>query len=309
MRVLVTGANGFVGRYVCDALQTAGHAVTAVGGPSESKGWHVDLTDASAVMQLVKTISPDLVLHLAAQSSVARAWRAPQTTMEINTLGSLAVWEAAVHSGVAHMVYVSTAEVYQPVGPPALLDENSALGPINPYGVSKLATETLLSQIQVTTSTALTVIRPFNHVGPGQQKGFVFQDVATQIADIHRGTSNAIHVGNLSPIRDFLDIRDVARAYVMLVEHSELTGVYNLCSGVPRSIKTVVAEMLRLSQLDPSVLIIDPDKLRPADTPYLVGNPTLFEDQIGWQPMIPWDQTLSDILANTLNSSLHASSK
>ena len=303
MRVLVTGANGFVGRYVCDALQTAGHAVTAVGGPSELKGWHVDLTDASAVMQLVKTIMPDVVLHLAAQSSVAKAWRDPQTTMQINTLGSLAVWTAAVHSGVTRMIYVSTAEVYQPVGPPALLDENSALGPINPYGVSKLAAETLLNQMQLTTSTALTVIRPFNHVGPGQQKGFVFQDVASQIAAIHRGTSNAIHVGNLSPIRDFLDIRDVARAYVMLVEHSELVGIYNLCSGVPRSIQTVVTDLMRIGQLDASLVTIDNDKYRPADTPYLVGSPQKVIDQTGWHPIIPWEQTLMDTLSLARTSS------
>ena len=298
MRVLVTGADGFVGRYACDALQAAGHQVSPVGGPSAHAGHRLNLTDGSAVAELVTLAKPEVILHLAAQSSVAQSWRDPQRTLQVNTLGTLALWQAAVRSGASRLIYVSTAEVYQPLPAPALLGETSPRDPINPYGVSKLAAETLLMQLAPAANTSLMVIRPFNHVGPGQHAGFVLQDVARQIATIHDdGNGTAIRVGNLSPVRDFLDIRDVARAYVLAVNHTELRGVYNLCSGIPRSIGSVIEEMLRLSHLDASVLAIDPGKFRPADTPYLVGNPQAFADATDWHPTIGWDQTLKDILA------------
>lgn len=301
MRVLVTGADGFVGRYVCDALQAAGHQVVPVGGPSAHAGHRLDLTDGPAVAELVTLAEPEVILHLAAQSSVAQSWRDPQQTLMVNTLGSLTLWHAAVRSGARRLIYVSTAEVYQPLSPPALLNERSPREPINPYGVSKLAAETLLMQLAPAATTSLTVLRPFNHVGPGQHSGFVLQDVARQIAARHKASGKEIRIGNLSPVRDFLDIRDVAHAYVLTVNHTELQGVYNLCSGIPRSIGNVIEEMLKLSHMDPSVLAADPAKFRPADTPYLVGNPQAFANATDWHPAIGWDQTLKDILAEAIH--------
>ncbi len=299
MRVLVTGADGFVGRHVSALLTARGHDVVPMTGPTSQGPHSIDLTHQTAVYDVISHTHPDVVVHLAAQSSVARSWLEPTQTLDTNVLGSLNIWQAAQINRVPRVVYASTAEIYRPDESVGLLRESAPFGPINPYGISKLTTECLLTQLQPRADTQLAIIRPFNIIGQGQQPGFVITDVARQIASIRRGTAQSVRVGNLSPIRDFLDIRDAAAAYVKIVENSGLTGVYNLCSGVARSIQDVVMRLLQLAHLDISLIEIDPEKVRPVDTPRLVGDPSRLIEMTKWAPMISWDQTLSNIITSS----------
>lgn len=299
MRVMITGADGFVGTHLQSALHENGHDVFPLGGPAAPYGEGFDVTDSASVVRIVKRVRPEVIIHLAAQSSVARSWASPAQTAEINMVGSLHLWSAAHLLAVPRFIYASTAEVYQPASNGERLGEEFPLRPNNPYGVSKHMTEVLLGQLRGVSKISLVIVRPFNHIGPGQQPGFVVPDIARQIAEVRQGVRSQVVVGNLSPFRDFLDVRDVARAYVLLIERPDLEGIFNLCSGTARSIRSVAEDLLRLGGLDSRVLQVDPLKSRPADQPWLVGQPDKLHRASGWQPAVQWEQTLRDILSSS----------
>lgn len=304
MRVLLTGADGFVGRHVSQALQIERHDVIRLKGNGQHASDGLLPLDIVDYAQIEKTVTEpvDVVLHMAAQSSVHQSWADPRRTISVNTLGTLNLWHWAVKHEVAHFIYISSAEVYAPdFVSQDPVTESHPVAPSNPYGVSKMTSELLLNQLNtLSPDVCLTVLRPFNHVGPGQRTTFAIPSFAKQLRDTRREKGPVVRVGNLKSIRDFLDVRDVALAYTRVVGMTTLSGVYNVCSGIPRSLRSVLNDLIQVSEIKNLEIISDADRFRPAEIPSLVGDGSQFEAATGWKPTIHWIDTIRDIWEGVL---------
>lgn len=300
MRVMITGSNGFVGQHVIRYLaQRERHQILAVSGPAKATsplGVSLNLTQRAEVDAVVRQLRPCTILHMAAQSSVRQSWQDPRGTLDVNTLGSLNLWLSAAAHGVEHFIYVSSAEVYDARDAHELIAEDSALGPQNPYGLSKMTTESLFQQLSSQTAMRLTILRPFNQVGPGQGHRFVVKNFARQLIQVRNEGKGRLYVGNLDAVRDFLDVRDAAVGYGRVVECSTISGIFNVCSGVGRSVRSVLDDLIRLSNMQRVEVVVDAARLRPVDTPFLVGDPRKLWETVNWRPQTSWDETIASIL-------------
>jgi GDP-4-dehydro-6-deoxy-D-mannose reductase len=310
VRILVTGAEGFVGRHLLRTLaRDGGHEVVAgywAGGEPAAHGpaaavaqVPIDVTSSDSLESVIDRHGPDWVIHLAAQSSVSRSFADPVGTWEVNATGTLRLAEAlrSRRSGPVRLLVISSAEVYGEVPREAQpIPEQAPLRPSTPYGASKAAAE--LAALQAAEDDALEVViaRSFNHAGPGQDERFVFPSMARQLMRIRRGDAEPVlRVGNLEVFRDFLDVRDVVRAYLLLMRRGENRGVYNVCSGVSRSLLEMVTRLVALSDTG-ARLEVDPERFRPVDIPVLYGDASRLR-ALGWKPEIELEQTLRDLLA------------
>ena len=290
MRALVTGAAGFVGRHLVGHLESMGDTVVGVDrhdGP--------DLLDAPALEAFVADVAPDAIYHLAGWSDVGGSWREPQAAFAANAVGTLNLLQAC-RSVTARVLSVSSADVYGRVSLSELpLSEEAPLRPVTPYAVSKVAADYL--GVQATLGYGLDVIRvrAFNHLGPGQTNRFVAPAIAERIARNEFDGSEVVTVGNLTPRRDFTDVRDVVRAYRLLVTHGETGEAYNVCSGVDIAISDLADQLVTMAAR-PMRLQEDPSLQRPVEVPVLRGDPTKLHKATGWQPEIALSQTLSDLL-------------
>ncbi len=288
MRAFVTGGSGFVGRWLLDHLSASGDDVVAP---------EVDVIDADALRDAVHDAAPQAVYHLAALANVGDSWAAPRETFAVNATGTLNLLEAARTLPVPPTVLlVCSAEVYGRVTPGDLpLREDAPLRPVSPYGASKVAAEFLGLQAYLAHGLPVIRARAFNHIGPGQAPTFVVSSIARQIveATLHGGSS--IRVGNLTPRRDFTDVRDVVRAYRLLVERGTAGEVFNVCSGEAIAIADVVGRLVRIAGVDLE-LRDDPERMRPVDVPVLLGDPGRLERATGWQRNHTLDGTLADVL-------------
>jgi GDP-4-dehydro-6-deoxy-D-mannose reductase len=286
MRTLVTGADGFVGRHAIVRLAGAGVETVAFSG---------DVRDADACRAQVREAKPDSILHLAAIASVADAWRNPEAVSDVNVGGTrnllTAVAEQAAH---ARFVLVSSAEVYGPVPEHEQpIDEETQARPASPYAVSKLEAE----RVALAAGLDTVIARPFPHIGPGQDERFAIASFASQIAEIERGAEPVLRVGNLDARRDICDVRDVVEAYLGLLDGTAPAGTYNVCSGRARRIGDILSSLLELAEREIEVAP-DPERMRPADVPLLLGDPARIERDLGWKAGRPLQQTLSDILTS-----------
>lgn len=258
----------------------------------------VDLLQPTAVRELLQSVQPDAIYHLAAQSAPSRALSTPWRTLEVNIRAQLNVLEACLSLDMRpRILLVSSGDIYCPPNPDgSALTEDSALHPHNPYALSKVTQDMMGLQYVISHKLPIVRARPFNHTGPGQQEGFVAPDFAMQIARIEAGLQEpVIAVGNLAASRDFTDVRDVVRAYALLMEHGEAGAAYNIASNVTRSIQSLLDHLL--SQATTNIEVrIDPDKLRPAPATHIRGDYTRLHERTGWQPGIPFEQTLQDLL-------------
>lgn len=294
MRVLVTGSDGFVGRALCEELNQRGHSTLALRGP-HAEHYAVDITKGGDLESHCNRERPEVVVHLAAQSSVGHSWVDPIGTTMVNTVGTLNVWKAAAR-WVRRFIYVSSAHVYERHSKPdEPLTEFAPCSPSTPYGTTKLAAELLLTQISVDSGVELVILRPFNLIGPNQPLGFVVADLASQIVAVKRGKAKVIQSGDLQPTRDFLDVRDAVRAYADAVEGPSVSGVFNVCSGVGRSIQTVLKDLMVLWAVDAPIEARS--QARKNDYAFMVGDFSKIKAFLGWQPEKPWSQTLFDILS------------
>jgi GDP-4-dehydro-6-deoxy-D-mannose reductase len=288
VRAFVTGGHGFVGPWLCRHLAAAGDEVAIA---------EVDVTDGPAVRRAVAEAAPEVVYHLAAQSSVHDSWDAPAATFTVNALGTVQVLGAVQASApAARVLLVSSVEVYGIVEESELpLREGAPFRPATPYAASKAAAE--MAGIQAHLGWGLDVVRarPFTHTGPGQTPRFFVPDMARQIVEAAGNGVTALRTGNLTVRRDLLDVRDVVRAYRLLAERGTPGDVYNICSGRSVALDRVVR---RLLDLDGSALEVttDPARLRPVDLPDLRGDPGHLHADTGWQPELTLDQTLADVL-------------
>lgn len=308
MRVLITGAGGFVGAHLCEYLlaHTDWELVgTVYPEPAENPRprpclslVHLDLRDAGQVGALIGDFRPDVVFHLAAQSYVPTSFADPWETLENNLRAQLNVLEGVRRAGLrSRVIVVGSNEEYGRPRPEDLpLTEESPLRPVNPYAVSKVGQDLLGLQYHLAYGMDVVRLRPFNHTGPGQSARFVVPAFARQIARIEAGRQGPmVRVGNLDVARDFTDVRDIVRAYYLAAVHGEAGEVYNLASGMARSVRWILETLLSFTDADVRVET-DPTLYRPADVPVIYGSAEKFRRRTGWEPQIPLEQTLREVL-------------
>jgi GDP-4-dehydro-6-deoxy-D-mannose reductase len=295
MRVLITGAAGFVGRHLARHLQAAGHDVTGAGraleAPLEFDYVTIDLLDAPAVERMLAS-GYDWIVHLAAYASVAQSWQRPGDTMRNNFSSTANVLD---HAGDAAVLVAGSGEIY---GPPQYLpvDERHELRPQNPYAVSKAATDLLGGFHADAHGRRIYRTRAFNHFGPGQSDIYVTGAFARQIADAERSgeAEVVVRTGNLDAKRDFTDVRDVVRAYVLLLEHAD-PGAYNICSGRSRSAADILAALAKDTALEVKQQA-DAARVRKHEVMDIRGSHDRLTEATGWQPEIAFEQTIADTL-------------
>jgi len=307
MRVLITGVAGFVGGHVVGFLRDQHPEAAIVGldnrpaARARSLGIEIvqaDLEDAASVRSALARVRPDRVIHLAAQSSPQRSWEDPAGTLRTNVLGMLHLLEA-VRAGAAapRILAVGSADEYGLVQPDALpLREDAPLRPVSPYAVSKVAQGYLALQYALSPGLHVVRTRTFHHTGPRRGESFAESSFARQLAEIEAGQRPPrLEVGNLEVVRDFTDVRDVVRAYWLLLDRGVPGEVYNVCSGRGVRLGDLLERLIALSELRVEVHV-DASRLRPADVPALIGDPGRLRAATGWEPTIPLERTLADLL-------------
>jgi len=307
-RILITGIEGFTGRHMLDLLNSRKDTPHIVGvhkapfacPPTVERLELVecDVTDHDAVMRVIGDASPDAVYHFAGLVSVAGSFKAPLDYMNVNVEGTMNVLEAVRKANSDGKVFVpGSAETYGKVGPDSLpIKEDTRQNPSNPYGLSKLLQERVCAHYHDSIGLKVYVTRTFHTVGPGQGLGFVCSDFAKQVADVEAGSQEpVIRVGNLYAKRDFLDVRDLVRAYEAITEKGRPGVPYNVCSGKSVSVQHILDTLISLSDTEVSVEV-DPEKLRPVDVPEFLGDNTRLRSETSWSQSIPLERTLEDIL-------------
>jgi GDP-4-dehydro-6-deoxy-D-mannose reductase len=287
---LVTGATGFVGPHLVEHLEGSGDTVA----PDRE----IDVRDPAAVRSWIGDSKPDVVYHLAGWADVGASWNQPEEVFDINATGTLHVLRAAREAGCRRVLVVSSADVYGIVPPDRLpITEDHPLRPVSPYAASKVAADFLGLQAWLGHRLEVVRVRAFNHLGPGQSAAFVAPSIASRIARNELDGGDEIPIGNLSARRDVTDVRDVVRAYRLLVEHGEPGEAYNVCTGVDVEIGDLARRLVALAGR-PMRLVDDPARQRPIDVPVLRGDPSRLHAATGWKPEIPIDRTLADVLAD-----------
>jgi len=292
MRSLITGAGGFVGHHLVTHLTDLGDDIITTDRSIDG----LDITDAPALLEMFRKHAPDVVYHLAGASDVGGSWSTPQATFRSNAEGTLNVLWAARESGVRRVLTVGSADVYGKVEPTDLpIREDLPMRPVSPYAASKAAADHVALQAHLGFGQDVVRARPFNHLGPGQSNRFVAAALAQRVANNERSGETRVGVGNLSPERDFTDVRDVVRAYRLLMEHGTAGEVYNVCSGRAIAVRALADELIQLANM-PMELVTDPELERPVDIPVLLGDSSRIRTDTGWLPEIPLTATLRDLL-------------
>ncbi|MBR6419107.1 MAG: GDP-mannose 4,6-dehydratase [Oscillospiraceae bacterium] len=306
MKTLVIGAAGFVGGHLIDALsQEHAAEIFATKLPAETLSrddctvCDLDICDADAVLACMQTVQPDRIVHLAAQSSVALSWKNPGLTANVNIMGTLHVLDAMRQAVPgARLLLVGSGEEYGAVKPEQCpVSEAAALSPANMYAATKVCTEELARFYARSYALHIVMTRSFNHFGPGQSETFVLADFCRQASAIALGIqAPVIRTGNLSAKRDFTDVRDIVRAYLLLLEQGTPGEVYNVGSGKARAVAELL-EMIRAQAETAFTVETDPARFRPVDVPLIEPDITKLMRDTGWQPRIPTEQTIADTLA------------
>jgi len=309
---LITGIAGFAGSHLADYLASetdldiwgvvrggeGGEPTNIAHLKSRLHLLYGDLRDREICRVILARTRPDYIFHLAGRAVVGSSWDEPWEAMEVNIRAQLNVLAGVADLGLqARILVVGSNEEYGSVRPEDLpVDEETPLRPNSPYGVGKVAQDLLGLQYHLSHGLQTVRVRPFNHIGPRQKEGFVVPAFARQIAEIEAGLRPPVmRVGNLKSRRDFTDVRDVVRAYWLILQHGEAGEVYNIGSGRAHSIQEVLDILLNLTNAEIRVET-DPGLLRPSDVPVSVCDASKLHAVTGWEPVIPLEQTLRDVL-------------
>jgi len=307
VKVLVTGAGGFVAGHLVDFLR-AEHPAAELFGLVRPHGsaprtagvtvFEAELNDPASIEPVLDAVAPDRIVHLAGQSSVHQSWIDPGGTLRTNVLGIVHLLDAVRRRGLRpDVLVVGSAEEYGMVEPADLpLREDLPLRPSSPYAVSKVAQGLLALAYGPAGGMRVLRTRTFHHTGPGRGETFAESSFARQIAEIEAGKRPpVIHVGNLEAVRDYTDVRDVVRAYWALLDRGTAGEVYNVCSGRGRRIRELL-DLLLVESGASVEMRVDKDRLRPSDVPALVGDPRRLREATGWEPRVPLQESLRDLL-------------
>lgn len=307
-RLMITGADGFVGRWLTREALRQGWQVVLVIGPggahpsawlTPSEAFHTAHLDADftseADVHRVARIPVDAVVHLAAMASGAAARKDPVGAMQVNATGSANLVTALGEAGQRpRFLFVSSGEVYG-AGHEAPIPETAPLSPASPYAASKATAETAVLEAAHSTGIAVCIARPFTHTGPGQSPVYVLPGMIRRLREAKASGQHQIPVGNLEPVRDFLDVRDVVRAYLLLLEHGTAGEAWNVASGVGRRLRDCLDILARMVGVSAEP-VTDASLVRPADISMLIGDPSRLHAATGWTPQIPFEQTLQDLV-------------
>ncbi|HZE19749.1 MAG TPA: GDP-mannose 4,6-dehydratase [Candidatus Angelobacter sp.] len=310
MRTLITGAAGFVGRHLArefakrpgEELHGSDYAPLGASDPDEDlraklKSYRpVDVTDSGQVAAWVRESRPDRIVHLAAQSSGAESIRNPAVTYRVNAVGTLHLLEAVrAEAPESIVLLVGSADIYGTGAPGQKIREDAPLKPLNPYALSKAAQDSLGEVYAATYRLKIVRTRTFSHTGPGQPPRFALAGFADQLARIDAGLVAAeLRVGNLEGVRDYGDVRDVVRAYGLLLERGAPGEVYNVCTGRGHLLRDLLDCLCGVAGFKPTI-VQDPERVRSRDSDFLVGDPTKIQATTGWKPVIPIERTLEDL--------------
>lgn len=293
MKILITGAGGFVGKHLIKRLQDNHHELVALGLGCDEKTfkqkniplYEADILDETAVGKCMEAEKPDAVIHLAAISNVPLSWEKPGLTAEVNVKGTINVFLAFAHANPKGVfLNIGSSDEYGLTAKQGVpLTEDMPCQPQNPYAISKLCAEQMVLQLGKKYGVKVISTRSFNHFGPGQAKGFVVSDFASQIAEIERGEREpVIRTGNLSAVRDFSYVADVVDAYASLLEKDASAGVYNICSSQSIKIEDILAHLINMANVSIKNEI-DVEKIRPIDVACFIGNMNKIYREIGWE--------------------------
>ena len=302
MRALITGSQGFVGRYLRRELETNGYEVLGMDLQAGPDTIQADLLDAERMAETVREANPGAVFHLAGQADVAKSWQIPQKTMEINVIGTINLMEAvrAFDPGV-RMVLVGSSDQYGNLGAAGeCVKETQELRPQTPYAVSKRAQEEMARAYVGAYSMNICMTRSFNHGGAGQRKGFLIPDFASGVAQVEKGLAPSLKVGNLDARRDFTHVKDVVRAYRLIAEKGRPGEIYNVGSGRTYSAREILDRLCAMANC-PIPVEQDPAKMRPSDTPVVCCGHGKLSRDTGWEPEISLDEMLRETLEEWRN--------
>ncbi|MFA9453843.1 MAG: GDP-mannose 4,6-dehydratase [Candidatus Aminicenantaceae bacterium] len=311
MRVLITGITGFAGSHLADYILD-NHPEAEVYGLVRWRSrmeniQHIldqihlleaDLKDMVSLKKALAEIEPDRIFHLAAQSFVPTSWRCPGETFAINSIGQINLFEAVLDLGLTPRIQIAcSSEEYGLVSPDEVpMNESNPLRPLSPYAVSKVAQDFLGYQYFKSYGLHVVRTRGFNHTGPRRGEVFICSNFARQIVEIEKKQRDPVlFVGNLEAKRDFTDVRDTVRAYWLSLEKGEAGEVYNIGSGIAFTAQEILDKLLALTDADVRVEV-DPLRLRPSDVMILLSDSSKFRSRSGWEPRIPFEQSLLDLL-------------
>ncbi len=306
-KVLVFGCGGFVGPYLAEEFFN--HDYEVFGSDIKSKGnlqdnikfYKADLLSSEEIAKVINEVEPDIIVNLAAISSVGQSWNIPQLTIEVNVVGVINILEAAKNlKKLPKVLLVGSSEEYDISNKP--IDEETPLNANNPYGISKVTQERFAILYKTQYGMQIYCVRPFNHTGVGQRDSFVLASFCKQAAAIEKsGKSGVIKVGNLSARRDFGHVKDLMKAYRLIVESEDCNTIYNVGAGKAYSLKSLLDYIISLcSQY--ITIVIDQDRFRPIDNPYICCNNSKIRHELGWKPEYEVFDALKEMFYSYLNS-------
>lgn len=306
-KILITGVSGFVGKHMLHFLSDKNVSVLGVDKTDQVSPEHIgniqdyshlsfDLLDDKKLLNVVRDYKPDTILHFASLSNVAESWKNPvnvysnNTTIFLNILESVRILDLD-----CKILSIGSSEVYGIIDnkDKLPLTEESPLNPISPYGVSRASQEMLSNVYAEGYGLDIFLTRSFNHVGPNQSESFFIPTIASQLSKIKE--QGVIRTGDLSVIRDYVDVRDVVRAYWMILKDGQSGTVYNICSGKGRKLQEIVETMIDISGNQIEILT-EPSRIRPVDSPIIVGSYKKIYAELGWEPRIDFQTSLEDVI-------------